>query len=166
MPFVLGRSGGSGGGGGAPSGPAGGDLGGTYPNPTVDSRELSYVEYTSTVAISATTPTGANTVVTAAAVVVDGSTPIIIEFYSPQVEAGSGGAIGIVLYDGSTQLGIVGRVFASIIVPSHCVRRLTPSAGSHTYSWRAYRDTANGNVQAGNGAAGNNMPGFIRITKA
>ena len=127
-----------------------------------------HTEFTSNVNITATTSATANTVVTASAVSFDGSTAVLIEFYS-NAQTGSGGNLYAVLYDGSTELGWMGLLTSPTGVlraPIAATYRLTPSNASHTYSVRGFRDTADGVMQAGNGASGARMPGYIRITKA
>lgn len=133
--------------------------------------EYSYVEYTSAVAISATTEATANTVVTAAATAFDGATAAIIEFFSPAISASSPGiAIILCLYDGSSSLGLFSHfdeVGTNSRTPVLLRRRLTPAAATKTYSVRAYVTSGSGFVIGGTGGTnlGLFLPGFIRITK-
>lgn len=134
--------------------------------------ELDYTEFTAGVSISATSEATANTVVTAGAEVFDGSTVIDIEFFSPEARAGfdvAGRTLHLWLYDGSSSIGRISRVVGpsttAVNRPVYAVRRLTPSAASHTYSIRGSVDASTGNVGGGAGGAGNSVPGFIRIRK-
>ena len=136
--------------------------------------EFDYVPFTSPVAISATTEGAADTVVTANAVTHDGSTAIFIEFFCPQVEpnTGTSAAIAIILNEGATVLGTIAWVrfltnnVTSAFSPVFARFRLTPTAGSHTYSVRAYRTVGNGAMNAGAGGTGADVPGYIRQVKA
>lgn len=134
--------------------------------------ELDYATFTSAVTVTATSEATANTVVTGAGVAYDGSTDVMIEFFSYAVQGpGSNGVISLVLYDGSSSIGTIAQinqptVAGAFITPVLVARRLTPSAATHTYSVRAFVNTGSGSVYAGSGGVGNAMPGFIRITKA
>lgn len=136
-------------------------------------QELAYNEYTSTVTANAVAEASALTVVTASAVTFDGVTPVNIEFFSPSIVWGGTVTGGIDLYDGSTNIG---RLFDASIVTGTASgatgggvfrRRLTPTAGSHTYSARIWNTVAS-NFLAGGGVGGANtmLPGHIRITRA
>ena len=147
--------------------PAAGGGGGGGP---VGTPELSYTEYAQTT-VTATTEAAANVVVTAPALTFDGATPILVTFYSPFVRNPSaGGTTQIVLFDGATPIGIMTQVWNSAAqsdVALHAVRRLTPSAGSHTYSARAFvTGSGSGQIFSNVGGAGLPVPGFLRITPA
>lgn len=135
--------------------------------------EFDYVEKTSSTSITATAEASADTVVTAGAVVFDGSTTVYVEFYSAAFRADTGAAgreLRICLYDGSSSIGQIGFVTspaASATVHTGIIRRkLTPSAASHTYSIRAFVNSGTGTISAGAGGSGAAMPAFIRIVKA
>lgn len=135
--------------------------------------ELAYVEFTSPVSITSTTEAGANSVVSAGSVAFDGSTRVRIEFFSPDVLAGStaGSYTILTLWDGSTDLGRIAVVGHSLLVfaPEVAVkaeRYLTPTAASHTYTIKAWRVASDGTVSAGAGGTGVLLPGFIRIARA
>lgn len=134
----------------------------------VAGSELSYIELTSNVNVTATTEATANTVVTAAAVTFDGATSIIVEFYAPYLSPGTN-ALSLVLYDGANSIGRVALV-QPVGPPKYfsggsVKRKLTPSAAAHTYSIRGYVDAGTGVVAGGAGGIGVDMPAFIRITK-
>lgn len=132
--------------------------------------ELAYAERTSNLTVSATTSAAAQDVVSAGAVTFDGSR-YCIEFYAYAVGTGAsaGNATILTLWDSSSEGP---RMFAiqgtSILTGCFARRFLTPSAGSHTYTVKAWRNVANGTVYAGDGvgAEPEMMPAYIRITKA
>lgn len=133
--------------------------------------ELSYVEFTANVTITATTEATATTIVTAGALSFDGVARVRIEFFTPVIEPGitANSFINVVLYDG-TSIGLFNQAQTDVadggITGFMAVRYLTPSAGDHTYSIRAYRTVSNGTVFAGAGGIGNFVPGYIRISVA
>jgi hypothetical protein len=130
--------------------------------------EYDYVQVTSNASITATTGATASTIVTGSAVTYDGSTTVLIQFVCGLGEPPSGQSMYAVLYDGSTQLGYIARATSpgsSARWPIGGAMRLTPSAGSHTYSIRGFVDSGTGNFYAGSGAAATQPPMFIRITK-
>lgn len=137
------------------------------------SAELDYVQFTSNVSPTATTEAGANTVVTGSSVAYDGSTAVMIEFFSPVARSDAGAAgrtLNIFLFEDGSSLGFIGQIStptsAGTLQVLNCKRRLTPSNGNHTYSIRASVSAGTGFIGAGAGGVGNNVPGFIRITEA
>ena len=148
-------------------------LGGAHAPSFLPGTQLDYVEITSPVTISATTAAGANTCITGNAVTYDGATRICVESFSPYVATGtsSQSSVTVVLFDGSSQVGILtfhgrGDGTRDDVSPHFARRLLTPSAGSHTYSIRAYRGTSNGSFNAGAGGDDAFLPAYIRVTAA
>jgi hypothetical protein len=95
--------------------------------------------------------------------------PILLEFFSPDVVAGTNWT-RVYLFDGANNLGIWGHInsppSAGAHSPMYLARRLTPSAGSHDYSARAQPDAGTGVVGAGPGGPSSYMPAFLRATYA
>jgi hypothetical protein len=127
--------------------------------------ELAYAEFTADVPVTATTQPAAQTVVTAPAVTFDGLTAVWVEFQAPRVDAGPGSVTVLDLWDGSTDLGILGSVRGVVSdfvgAPVNRSRRLTPTAGAHTFSVRVWRTVSDGTVRATG-----TLPGHIRIFRA
>lgn len=103
---------------------------------------LAYVEGTANVNVTANSSTAAQTVIATPSIALDGS-PVIVEFYCPFIiTPPSGGQTYSVLYDGSTDLGYVsGTQVGGASAgggPGFIRRRLTPAAGSHTFSIRGF----------------------------
>lgn len=131
--------------------------------------ELAYAEFTSNVSITATTEATANTIKAAPAVTFDGSTAVYIECYSPSWQTVATNGIFVVLYQDGTSIGRIGDFYAGaglVNVAGVVERRMTPAAGSRTYSIRAYTNTGTATVVGGAGGVGNMVPGYIRIVRA
>lgn len=137
-------------------------------------HELSYVEKTSDTSITNSVEASADTIVTAAAISFDGSTRVKIEFFTDQVVTPAVVNTGaqIILFDGSSPIGLMARTRTSanavMRTPVYCVRYLTPSNASHTYSIRAIVESGQ-TATVGGGAGGSGptqMPAFIRISIA
>jgi hypothetical protein len=134
--------------------------------------EFDYVQITSPVAITATSGATANTVVTGNAVTYDGSTVVLLHFYAPNAYTANLNPVDMEfwLYDGSSEIGRLGTIRSvstnRALQFIKLERRFTPSAAAHTYSIRASQGSSTaGQVTAGSGGSGNDMPAFIRITK-
>lgn len=138
---------------------------------------LAFEEITSPVNLTATTEATADLIVTADAVVLDGSTRVEISFFTPQFQS-PGGATSrfsaVVLYQSlngaaaasisSFWGAIVTNLNGSIQSPALLQRILTPAAGSYVWSARGYVNGGTGVIQAGAGGLGNYMPAFIKVT--
>jgi hypothetical protein len=136
--------------------------------------ELAYAEITATVNVVSTTEATGTLIVTAPAFTADGSSPVVVEFFSPALTspAVAGGYLIVSLFEGATQIGRMGAVVpptaANLAVPAFTRRRFTPSAGSHTYSITAVVSGTTGTPSVGAGVSGTvgYMPAYIRITRA
>lgn len=150
---------------------AGQVLGGTTPAYAYPpGYEIAYVEFTSPVTVSANSEATAVDVVSSGAITYDG-TPVIVSFYSPNVTTGATDRVTLVLQDGATVVATLGLIVVNTAVAvigntMFVSRKLTPSAGSHTYKITAFRTTNNGTVNAGNSGTGAYAPGYIRVVKA
>lgn len=137
------------------------------------SGEMDYVAITSPVSITATSEATANTIVTGSATAFDGSTAVFIEYWLPYYTSPTSANVDTIfcLYDGSSSIGFIGLISAvsnassQRFGPVYGMRRLTPSAATHTYSIRAYVGSGTGSAGAGAGGGGAHMPGFIRTVK-
>jgi len=136
----------------------------------VPGQEFAYNEFTAPQPINATTEPTANVIVTAAAITVDGATPIEIEFTNRRMQypAVGGATMALVLYEDGASIGqlSLGTIGNSSELGFTITRRMTPLSGSHTYSVRGFVSTGSGTVHAGVGGSGNFLPGSIRITRA
>ena len=136
-------------------------------------KELDYVARTTNASITATSEATADTVITGSSVAYDGSTIVMVEFWANHAGPDVSGLsdLRFWLYDGSSSIGFFGYVQqtgdgANVqYVTVHSMRRITPTAASHTYSVRASVDAGTGTVAAGAGGSGNVAPAFLRITR-
>lgn len=132
--------------------------------------EYDYVQITANVTPTATTSATANSIIDGNSVTYDGSTRIKIEVFCPAYGDSGASFNGIInLYDGITELGVLAQldsVSGGFISPIYGCRFLTPSSGAHTYHIKGWKGSGAPVFRANNGAAGNYMPAWYRITKA
>lgn len=128
---------------------------------------LDYVEIHNPVTVSATSEAAPVDVIVGTSQTYDGST-VKIEFFTPYFLVGAGGVLSANLWDDTTNLGLWGESATSdTYAPTKLERYLTPTAGTHKFSVRAWRLAADGAIGAGNGgAAATYMPAFLRVTRA
>jgi hypothetical protein len=133
--------------------------------------EIDFVSTTASLTVSSTTEATAQAFVTGNAKTYDGVTTVMVEFFACNARTASAvnSSLTCWLYDGASSIGQIS--FQSVVaatgnnVPVFAVRRLTPSAASHTYSIRASVNNTTGLIGAGAGGSGNTSPGYIRIYK-
>ncbi len=134
-------------------------------------KELAFAERTTDQSVAATSEATANTVLTAPAVTLTVATPVLIEFFAPAASPGGTGLVILWLYEGAGSIGAMGTfaggTAGNVFQVPHIARRLAAGAGSHTWSIRASVSAGGpGIISAGPGGAGQNVPAFIRVTKA
>jgi hypothetical protein len=134
--------------------------------------ELAYAEKTSNTNITATSEATANTIVTAGAVSCDGAMILLVEFGTNAWAQDNTGPVNrIVLFDNGSAIGTLFQGVSpstSSGKPGFTVRRrLTPSAGSHTFSVRGWVSSASTMIVAGDTfGSGIDAPAYIRVVQS
>jgi hypothetical protein len=134
---------------------------------------MAYQPFTVDVPFTAITDGTSQVVATTPSANYDGS-PVYVELFSPRFESNASVAQGyyIALFrdTGSSQVYLASKWCSRLLTnagPFNELRlgfRDTPPAGAHTYSARAWSDSANGGtVRAGAGGQNNLAPGFLRV---
>lgn len=130
--------------------------------------ELGYATKTSTTTVSNTYAGGGNDMGLSLTVVCDGG-PIMVDFYCPSVACGStsgDGAGAILKMDGTEQAVMGALTGASNQQIGDFTMRLTPSAGSHTFTIMGYKiGTGSASFAAAGSGAGTYQPMFLRVSK-
>lgn len=124
-------------------------------------RVLDVITFTSPVTITGTNEAGATTIATGTTLTYAAVTTRF-ELISPQFHCGTAGTITFWLYEDGASIGVAGFLGSGIDAPGLLTTYHTPSAGSHTYSIRASRGTADATIHGGAGGAGNYRPGIFR----
>jgi|SRR5262252_9844307 len=132
--------------------------------------ELAYTQITASVNITGTTEAGATAIISSGAFAVDGSTPILIEFYTQAALTPAGQSLILWLLGPGGSLGRLAFIPAATGLteggPVRVARRLTPAAGNPNYTISGQVSAGTGVVSAGPGGAGNDGPAFIRVIRA
>jgi hypothetical protein len=137
--------------------------------------EYNYTQITSFVTISSTTVSAPTLVFTTIPTIWFDGAPVMVEFYSPDVEPPnvSAGSISVYLYEGAA-LTALARLFyyqsdssTQAVVTGNGWYRFTPTVGYHSYSVHAVVNNAGGSpfIDAGTGGSANPPPAFVRFTK-
>jgi hypothetical protein len=144
---------------------------GARTNLLMPGEELAYNQITARASVTATSAAGAQLIIDSGARVYDGS-PILVTFYASNIQSpiAAGALLHLSLWDGSTDLGFIGNlntVAAAVeVVPCMVCRRITPTAGTHTYRLMAFVSAGTGTIEAGAGGVAASPPTYLRITRA
>lgn len=135
-------------------------------------REISYTEITATKSVTATAEAVADAVIQAPLLAFDGATTVIIEAFTPAVlpPVAASAYLMLFLYQDGVSIGrltsVISPTAVQVATPAFVCRRFTPAAGSHTYTLAAIVSGSSGTVTAGGGGVGQNLPAYLRITRA
>lgn len=141
--------------------------------------QLDYGEITAAVTITATADgnSGGTLVVSGAGVAYDGSTSVIVVFQCPEAiitPATAAHSVYFNLYDGTNDLGRIAQLRGPVVAvvcggPVYvCSPPFTPSAASHTYMIRGWKDAAGdtASAQCGAGGASTLAKAYVRVVRA
>jgi|SRR6188472_3162402 len=132
-----------------------------YP-PTSHGAELDYAQITSNVTIAGASAAAATTVISGGSVSYDGSTRVIVEaFMALVIPAGSTTNV-VTLWEDTTDMGAWAQMNGAAFPVGTLRWLLTPSAGSHAYTLKAWTTGASGTLYAGSSYA----PAYLRVTTA
>lgn len=139
------------------------------PAPSMPGQELAYSQAVAPVNVTATTAATANLIVEGVSLTYDGS-PVIVEFCCHVASAaGAGAQLVFALWDASTDLGLIGMLYAAagaqLNAPVDVRRRITPTAGTHNYRIVGYATVGSGTAYAGPGGASQWSPMYVRVTR-
>jgi len=130
--------------------------------------ELAYAQITAAVSITSTAEATGTDIVAAPAVTADGSTALLIEFFTPIAApaAIANESMAINIYENGANVGRIALVTtptaAQMTTAIYGRLRRTPAAGSRTYKAGGWRVAGNGIV---GGAVGPYLPTFIRVSR-
>lgn len=131
------------------------------------STRLAYVERNTDLVVSGTSGAQTTVLVTGSLTIVAG-TVIVVQFYCAQAIPGD--YFIFELYEDATDIGMIGVYNGGNPVPSGASLplfmqspRRAPTAGSHTYTLKAYRGTVNGTLVGRAGGAGTQYPMWLRV---
>ena len=140
--------------------------------PIVTGDELAYAEKTTPTVITSRAAATPTTIVDAPSITCDGTTPVIVEGFIPQAKSSTVAGTNIFypsLWDsvGPTELGEGGGHvdLAWLVGPLVVRRRVTPAAGAHVFSLKAYSTLQNVDAQGGVGGTGIFVPAYIRVSR-
>lgn len=127
--------------------------------------ELDYVAQATDLTVTATSAGTAQTFIDGNAVIFDGATRILLEFWTSGITSSLGGCV-VELFDGATDLGRLCQANDPGSVPNKGEVFLTPSAGSHTYHLKAWRTNGGSTAIVVGSSGGVFLPAWYRITTA